>query len=76
MNPVVLLTILDTTLRILERQEHIRRAYQSVRDDVATMVREGRNPTPAEWHLLEMRLKTAGDTLSSRADEARDLLGK
>ncbi len=76
MNAAQILTILDTTLRVLERQEAVRLAFQRVRNDIQTMVDEGRDPTPEEWERLELRLSQSEMVLESRAEEARRLLNE
>ena len=75
MSALAILKVLDTTLFILERQQRIREAFQSTRNEIQTMVDEGREPTEAEWALLETRLNNADQSLDDRADEARRLVG-
>jgi CRISPR/Cas system-associated exonuclease Cas4 (RecB family) len=73
-NLVLTLTILDTALRVLERQEAIRKAFAELRDEIAEMLKEGRDPSAAEWAALEARFTAASQTLEERAAEAQKLI--
>lgn len=70
------LAILDVTLRILERQETVRKAMRKVRDDIQTMVDENREPTDAEWASLNEALERSDSILDNRADDARERLSR
>jgi hypothetical protein len=74
MSAMAILKVLDLTLMVMERQQQVMASYKQVRDQVATMVAEGRDPTDAEWQELENRLAAANKTLDDRADEARALM--
>jgi hypothetical protein len=76
MSAIAILSVLDASLRILERQQVIRDSFQAIRDDIKGMTDEGREPSEAEWATLAARLNTATTTLDDRAEEARRLLGQ
>lgn len=67
MNPAILLAVLELGTLAARQLPAAVRAAKETREELETMIREGRDPTPDELRIMNARMKTL--TMRLESDE-------